>query len=246
MRRVQAKVLKLYELGYSEAQVQRASQAVVAFSDYLRGLVAVRRVEPQADLISALLRVEEQGQVLTEAELIANCIFLLNAGHEATVNATSLGLWSLFRNPAQKELLVAEARANPSTDSPLFKTAVEELLRFEMPLPMFERWVLDDFEYKGQFLRRGTQVALLYISGNRDPRRFAHVDVLDLTRPDNQHLTFGLGIHYCLGAPLARLELQVTFHELLRRFPNLHPLNDHVEFNPGFVIRGLKTLPVAF
>jgi unspecific monooxygenase len=118
------------------------------------------------------------------------------------------------------------------------------MLRFETPLPMFERWVLEDCDYRGIHLARGSEVALLYISGNRDPRRFDRPDDMDVTRPDNLHLTFGLGTHYCLGAPLARLELQVLFRALARRVATLHSLGE-AEFNKGFVIRGLRTLPVA-
>jgi cytochrome P450 len=237
-------IVKLYELGYTEEQVRRASKAVVEFSDCIRRLAEERRVQPGDDLISALIKVEERGDVLTEDELIANCILLLNAGHEASVNGMCLGLLSLFRNPSQLQMLVQEAASCPTLDSPLFKSAVEELLRYETPLPMFERWVLEDFEYKGYALKRGMEVGLLYISGNRDPRRFERPDELDVTREDNPHLTFGLGIHYCLGAPLARLELQVAFQTLLRRFPKLRLLPDRAEFNSGFVIRGLKSLPV--
>jgi unspecific monooxygenase len=123
---------------------------------------------------------------------------------------------------------------------------VEELLRFDTPLPMFERWVLDDVEIAGYRLRRGMEVALLYASGNRDPRRFPDPDRLDLTRRDNPHLTFGLGIHYCIGAPLARVELQTSFATLLRRLPHIRIAREPVEFTGGFVIRGHRTMPVEF
>lgn len=237
-----AAIVKMYELGYTEAQVAAAEQATVEFTACLRALVAERRARPQDDLISALVEVEEQGQMLTEDELIANCILILNAGHEATVNGISLGLLALFRNPDQCERLVREA-ATP--DAPIFKTAVDEMLRYESPLPMFERWVMEDVEYQGVQLKRGTEVGLFYASGNRDALRFERPDVMDVGRTDNQHLTFGLGTHYCLGAPLARLEMQIAFQTLLRRFPTLRPATGAAEFNKGFVIRGLKSLPVA-
>ncbi len=239
-----AAIVKLYELGYTEEQVHAASQAVIEFSDLIRGLAEDRRAHPRNDLMTALVQVEDQGDKLTEDEMIANCILLLNAGHEATVNGTTAGMLALFRNPDQFETLVREAAS--TKNSPLFKTAIEELLRHDTPLPMFERWVLADFEYKGHPIKRGSEVGLLYASGNRDPRRFERADELILTRKDNPHLTFGLGTHYCLGAPLARLEMQIAFETLLRRFPKIRLATERVEYNAGFVIRGLKSLPVAF
>ncbi|WP_027881156.1 cytochrome P450 [Meiothermus rufus] len=238
-----AKIVKLYELGYTDAQAREANQAVVEFSAYIRALADERRKNPRDDLISALVEVEEQGDRLTPDELVANCILLLNAGHEATVNGTTAGFLALERNPGEKERAL-EAAAKNHTE--FFKLAVEELLRYDTPLPMFERWVLEDFEFGGIPLKRGQEVALMYASGNRDPRQFAHPDRLDLTRRENPHLTFGLGIHYCLGAPLARLELQVSFQTLLKRLPSIHLATDQVEYAGGFVIRGHKAMPVAW
>ncbi len=238
-----AKIVKLYELGYTEAQAREANQAVVEFSAYIRALADERRKNPRDDLISALVEVEEQGDRLTPDELVANCILLLNAGHEATVNGTTAGFLALERNPSEKErALEAAAKNHPE----FFKLAVEELLRYDTPLPMFERWVLEDFEFGGIPLKRGQEVALMYASGNRDPRQFPHPNRLDLTRRENPHLTFGLGIHYCLGAPLARLELQVSFQTLLKRLPRIHLATDRVEYAGGFVIRGHKAMPVAW
>lgn len=237
-----AKIVKLYELGYTDEQAREANQAVVEFSRYIQALAEDRRKHPRDDLISALVQAEEAGDKLTEDELVANCILLLNAGHEATVNATTAGMLALQRHPEQKKLAVEAAKAGHGE---FFKRAVEELLRYDTPLPMFERWVLHDLEWKGIPLRRGQEVALLYASGNRDPRKFSHPDTLDLTRADNPHLTFGLGIHYCIGAPLARLELQTSFQTLLRRLPNLAVV-EPVEYTGGFVIRGHKAMPVEF
>jgi unspecific monooxygenase len=240
-----AAIVKMYEVNTSDAQAQAAEQAVTDFSNLLRVLADERRRQPQDDLITALVQAEEQGDRLTEAELIANCIFLLNAGHEASVNGLTGGMLALFRNPDQLHLLKAAAQQD---NAPLFRTAVEELLRYDTPLPLFERWVLQDFTYNGVELKRGTEVALLYASGNRDPRRFPLADHLDVTRSDNPHLTFGLGTHYCLGAPLARLELQVALETLLRRLPTLQLAipDQHVQYNGGFVIRGLSALPVLW
>jgi len=136
--------------------------------------------------------------------------------------------------------------AAQQNDLEFFKTATEELLRYDTPLPMFERWVLQDFDFSGVHLQRGMEVGLLYASGNRDPRRFADPDRLDLTRKDNPHLTFGLGIHYCIGAPLARIELQTSFATLLRRLPDIRVAREPVEYTGGFVIRGHEAMPVEF
>jgi unspecific monooxygenase len=238
-----ARIVRLYELGYTDEQARDANQAVVEFSGYIKKLADERRGKPCDDLISALVEVEEQGEKLTPDELVANCILLLNAGHEATVNGTTAGFLALARNPEQMEQ-AREAAARNRPD--FFKLGVEEMLRYDTPLPMFERWVLDDFDFKGIPLRRGQEVALMYASGNRDPGKFSNPDQLNLTRAENPHLTFGLGIHYCIGAPLARLELQISFQTLLKRLPNIQLATDRVEYSGGFVIRGHKAMPVAW
>lgn len=243
LRRWSASIVKLYELGYTEEQARAANQAVVEFSDYVKDLADQRRKRPSQDLITALVEVEEQGEKLTSDELVANCILLLNAGHEATVNGTTAGFLALSKNPDQMELA---REAAVRGDVEFFKTAVEELLRYDTPLPMFERWVLEDLELSGIPLKKGQEVALMYASGNRDPRKFPDPDRLNLTRKENQHLTFGLGIHYCIGAPLARLELQTSFQTLLKRLPEVHLATDTVEYTEGFVIRGHKAMPVEF
>jgi unspecific monooxygenase len=242
-----AAIVKMYELGPSDEHIAAAEVAAREFSDYVRALARERKRVPGDDLISAMVQAEENGDTLSEDELVANCILLLNAGHEATVNGITAGMLALQRNPTQKQLLIEEARRNPSTatqTSPLFRTAIEELLRYDTPLPMFERYVLEDFDYKGHSFKRGMELSLIYASGNRDPRKFANADVLDVTRTDNPHLTFGLGIHYCIGAPLARLEMQVAFHALLWRFPKIQVTIDQPDYS-GFVLRGIKHLPVT-
>ncbi len=240
-----AAIVKLYEVNYSDEQAAAAEQAVTDFSALLHELVAERRAQPQDDLITALVQAEEAGDRLTEAELIANCIFLLNAGHEASVNGLTGGMLALFRQPAQ---LIRLQHAAAQGETAIFKTAVEELLRYETPLPLFARWVLQDFTYQGVELKQGMEVALLYGAGNRDEARFVNADQLDVTRADNPHLTFGLGTHYCLGAPLARLELQVALATLLRRLPGLRLAiaDAAVNYQRGFVIRGVAGLPVAW
>jgi cytochrome P450 len=226
----------MYELNPTEETARRAVEASVEFSAYLRGLIAERRENLGDDLISALIAAHDEEDRLTEQEMISTCVLLLNAGHEATVNTTANGWLTLFRHPAQ----LAGLRADPAA---LLSLAVEELLRFDTPLQMFERWALDDIEVGGTVLPRGSEVALLFGSAHRDPARFDRPEVLDLGRTENPHLAFGAGIHYCLGAPLARLELVASFGVLLRRAPGLR-LAAEPEWRPGYVIRGLRELLV--
>ncbi|WP_411076316.1 cytochrome P450 [Streptomyces sp. cmx-4-7] len=222
-----AAICGMFELNPSEETAGRAVEASLEFSAYLRDLIARRRRTPGEDLITALLGVPE----LTEQEMISTCVLLLNAGHEATVNTTVNG-WRI--------LLQEDVR--PCLEN--LSTAVEEILRHDTPLQMFERWVLDDIELDGLTVPRGSEVALLLGSANRDPSRFGPTaDTLDLTRPDNPHVTFGAGIHYCLGAPLARLELTTLFDELLRRAPGMRLVSEPVR-KPGYVIRGFEELVV--
>ncbi len=168
--------------------------------------------------------------------MIGTCVLLLNAGHEATVNVTGNGWWTLFRHPDQ----LAALRADPA----LLPTAVEELMRYDTPLQMFERWVLEDIEVHGVPIPRGDEVALLFGSANHDPAVFADPERLDLSRVENPHMSFGAGIHFCLGAPLARLELETSFGTMLRRVPNLE-LQAEPEWKAGYIIRGSKELKVT-
>ncbi|WP_370413591.1 cytochrome P450 [Streptomyces fradiae] len=230
-----ADICGMFELNPSEETARRAVRASLEFSDYLRELLARRRKAPGDDLISGLLAVPE----LTEQEMISTCVLLLNAGHEATVNTTVNGWWTLLSRGVRPDV-----GPGPEPDPEKLSTAVEELLRYDTPLQMFERWVLDDIDLGGVVIPRGSEVALLFGSANRDPARFGPTaDTLDLTRADNPHITFGAGIHYCLGAPLARLELTAVFAELLKQAPELR-LAAEPEWKPGYVIRGFKELLV--
>ncbi len=238
-----AAIVKLYELGYTEAQMRAANSATAEFSTYIKALADERRLEPRDDLITALVQVEEMGERLSNDELVANCILFLNAGHEATVNGTTAALLTMQRLPAIKAQL-GRAASSQSNNAAIFKTAVEEFLRFDTPLPMFERWVLEDFEFRGVRLKQGMELGFFYASGNRDPHKFTDADSFDATRDPNPHLTFGLGTHYCIGAPLARLEMSVALHAFLKRHPNFQVLDQPLDYT-GFVIRGLKRLEIA-
>jgi cytochrome P450 len=230
-----AEICRMYELNPTEADGRAASAAAVAFSDYLRRLIAERRTHPTEDLISELVHVVDEGDRLTEDEMIGTCVLILNAGHEATVNVTGNGWWSLFRHPDQLALLRA--------DHALVSRAVEELMRYDTPLQMFERWVLEDSEICGARVPKGQELALLFGSANHDPAVFDGPDELDLTRAPNPHMAFGAGIHFCLGAPLARVELDVSFSTLLRRLPRMEPVAEPA-WKQNYIIRGLKELRV--
>ncbi|MGW3110611.1 cytochrome P450 [Streptomyces sp. NPDC001091] len=231
-----ADICGMYELNPPPEVAARAVRASVEFSEYLRGLIAARRAEPADDLISALIAAHDEGDRLTEQEMISTAVLLLNAGHEATVNATTNGWLALFHHPGQ----LAALRA----DHTLVPTAVEELLRHDTPLQLFERWVLDDIELAGTTIPRGAELALLFGSANHDETVFDDPTSLDLSRGDNPHISFSAGVHYCIGAPLARLELAASMTALLRRAPTL-TLAAEPPRKPGFVMRGLAELKVT-
>jgi cytochrome P450 len=233
-----AHIVRLYEKDYTREDEARAENAATEFSAALNDLADERGRTPRDDLVSALVAVRDHGNRLSRDELVATCILLLNAGHEATVNGAGNGLLALLRHPEQ----LARLRSEPT----LIGTAIEELLRFDAPLQLFHRFVLEDFEHAGVKFARGDMVGLLYGSANRDPQGFERADELDLARKPNSHLAFGAGTHFCLGAPLARLELDVLFTTLLRRLPNIRLYGGKPEFRRGLVFRGLKQLRVCW
>lgn len=217
----------------------RAAKVTVQISDYLRKLVAERRKQPREDLISALVAAEEAGDKLTEAEMISNIILLLIAGHETTVNLISNGTLALLHNPDQFEKL--------KNDPTLVKNAVEEMLRYDSPVQLTSRIAMQDIEFNGQHIKRAQQVATLLGAANRDALMFADPDTLDITRSNaGQHIGFGNGIHYCLGAPLARMEAEIAFSTMLRRLPSLSLTDEAPTYRETYVLRGLKHLPIAF
>ncbi|GAA0924593.1 cytochrome P450 [Streptomyces thermoalcalitolerans] len=231
-----ADICGMYELNPSEEAAAKAVRASVEFSAYLRELIAQRRKNPGDDLISGLIAAHDQDDRLTEQEMISTAVLLLNAGHEATVNATVNGWWALFRNPGRLDALRA--------DHSLVPTAIEELMRYETPHQLFERWVLDEIEIGGTTIPRGAEVALLFGSANRDPAVFTDPERLDLARRDNPHISFGAGIHYCIGAPLARVELEASMRALLEQAPTLD-LAEEPRRKPTFVMPGLEGLSVV-
>jgi cytochrome P450 len=221
-----------------QAIYDKASAAAAVFTEYLADLAEQRRRQPQNDLLSALVAVEDQGEHLTANELYATSSLLFVAGHETTINLIGNGTLALLRHPEQLALL--------QENSGLMKTAVEELLRYDSPVQMTSRMALEEIEYKGYTFKRGTQVAFLLGAANHDPERFENPGQLDIRRQKNQHLSFGGGIHYCLGAPLARLEGEIALTTLLRRMPNLQLATETPEYTDNYLLRGLKSLPLTF
>ncbi len=206
---------------------------------FFKGLIQLRRKNPGDDLVTALIKAEQDGDRLNEDEMIAMIFLLLLAGHETTVNLIGNGTLALLENPDQLQKL----QQHPE----LMDSAVEELLRFtnpvEQPAP---RYVLEDVELSGQKIAKGSRVLVGIASANRDETAFSNADKLDIERTPNKHLAFGLGIHYCLGAPLARMEGKIALQKLLARYPNmkLAVTSDQVQWRTSMAVRGLKTLPV--
>jgi cytochrome P450 len=218
--------------------ITRGQEAGDALREYFRSLIAVRRKSPKPDLLSALIAAEEQGDKLSEPELVATCVLLLIAGHETTVNLIGNGLLALLQHPDQMRALAG--------DPALIQTGVEELLRYDGPVQRTSRMTLADVEIGGKQIPKGSVVVAAIAAANRDPAHFPDPERLDITRRDNRHIAFGFGIHFCLGAPLARIEGQVAIGTLLRRMPALKLVSDTPEWRESSVLRGLKTLPVTF
>ncbi|MEM7033395.1 MAG: cytochrome P450 [Chloroflexota bacterium] len=233
---IMIKGLDLAEI--SEQLDAKLTHAVDAFVNYFQALIDARRHEPKNDLLTALVQAEESGDKLTEHELHTTLRLLLIAGHETTVNLIGNGMLALLKNPEQLRLL----QANPD----LAATAVEELLRYDSPVQLVGRNVLEPFEYKGHHFQKGQGIHCLLGGANRDPAQFTDPETLDISRKKNLHLAFSHGIHYCLGAPLARLEAQVAVNTLLKRMPNVRLAADTLTYRDNLVIRGLESLPVAF
>ena len=217
--------------------VDRGRTGRHAIGDYFRSLIPERKKRPRGDLLSLLIEAEEQGDKLSEGELLATCVLLYIAGHETTVKIGN-GLLALLRHPKELERL----RDAPS----LIQSAVEELLRYDGPVQRTARITNADVELAEHKIPKGSMVVPVIGAANRDPAHFPDPDRLDVSRPDNRHIAFGFGIHFCLGAPLARLEGQITLGTLLHRLPRLALSTERPEWRESQVLRGLKALPVSF
>ncbi len=221
-----------------DAGLDQAAVAVAELKSYLGGIIEERRRKPQQDLISGLVTAHEADDRLTEDELYSTVALLLAAGHETTTNLIGNGLLALLRNPDQLDQL----RAEPE----LIRPGIEELLRYDSPVQVTSRIPSEDLEICGKTIPKGQEINTSIGAANRDPEVFAEPDRLDLTRGDQRHLSFGLGVHFCLGAALARLEGRIAIQSVVRRMRRLKLDTDKPEWRPGIVLRGLRALPVRF
>ena len=232
-------ILAFQGLGVVTAEVLEHSQRhLLAMRAFLQDLLAERRRQPQDDLLSHLVAAEMEGDRLSEAELLTTAVTLLTAGHETTTNLIANGLHTLLRHPAQLDHL----RADPA----LLPTTIEEVLRYESPLQRNPRRVAVDLEYGGATLRRGDYVLQMLGAANRDPAMFAEPERFVLTRQPNRHLAFAFGPHFCVGAPLARLEASVAIGTVLQRWPGLRLASEAIDWQCHGLLRGPLALPMTF
>jgi len=229
-------IVHMYEQGVDQATRDEAVAAAEDFADYVRGVIAERRAHPGDDLVSDLLEERDGAARLSDDELVASVVLLLNAGHEASVNTFGNGVHALLTHPDQQERVTSGAVP--------MATALEELIRYDAPLQLFERTATADVEVADVVVKRGQKVACLMGSANRDELTFADAETLDVGRDPNPHVGFGMGVHFCLGAPLARLELEITFRRLLERWPGLE-LAAPAPRRPTWVLRGFEAMEVT-
>jgi cytochrome P450 len=230
-------IVKMYEVAPSEQEKLEAQTASNEFAAYVENLMLQRQSNPGQDLISELAAVEQDGEKLNAHELIATCVLLLNAGHEASVNGFGNGMVATLKNPEQLGLL----KANPRE---LAQSAVDEFLRFDSPLHLFERTATQDTEIGGVEIKAGQKIAALLGSANHDEEMFENPTELDLSRSPNPHIGFGAGIHFCIGAPLARLEMSTALPMLIEAFPNIELAKEPI-LRPTFVLRGYEEVLVS-
>ena len=230
-------IVKMYEVNPSLQYQNDAKKAGREFAEYVRGLAEQRKKTPGQDLISELATVEENGEKLNMQELVATCVLLLNAGHEASVNAFGNGMVAVLERPEQAQLLREKPRE-------LTDTALEEFMRFDAPLHLFERTATADTQIGGVEIKQGQKIAALIGSANRDETVFNSAETMDVTRDPNPHIGFGAGIHFCLGAPLARLEMSVSLPALWEKYPGMQLSTKPVR-RPTFVLRGYESVLIS-
>jgi cytochrome P450 len=230
-------IVKMYEVNPSAQYQTEAKLAASEFAQYVRDLAESRKKNPGQDLISDLASVEENGEKLNMHELVATCVLLLNAGHEASVNAFGNGMVAALQRPDQVKLL-------RETPREIANTALEEFMRFDAPLHLFERTATADTEIGGVQIQEGQKIAALIGSANRDESVFSAPETMDLSRDPNPHIGFGAGIHFCLGAPLARLEMSVSLPALWEKYPTMQLASEPVR-RPTFVLRGYERVAIS-
>jgi cytochrome P450 len=222
----------------SETALRRATTAREELADYFKDIVRQRRKNPGSDLISALTQAEEEGGKLSEDELYSTVVLLLVAGNETTTNLIGNGMLALLRHPEEMRKVWDSPSRVPA--------AVEEMLRFDSPVQLTTRMAKTDLEIQGTRIQKGEWLYLVVGAANRDPAQFPDPDRFDVARAENKHLAFGAGAHFCLGAPLARLEAQIAVRALREHFPKLRTDEGTIEYRNNFNLRGLKSLPVTF
>ena len=230
-------IVKMYEFDVTPDEEAHAEKASREFADMITDMVEHRKAKPTSDLVSELAQVEDSGEKLTLRELIATCVLLLNAGHEASVNAFGNGFVAALNDGEASALLRTQPRS-------IAETAVEEFLRFDAPLQLFERTAMSDTEINGVVIKSGEKIAALLGSANRDEKVFYNPDTFNVSRTPNSHIAFGGGIHFCLGAPLARLEMNRSLPALFERFPSIS-IREIPEQRETFVLRGYKKILVS-
>ncbi|MBW4632298.1 MAG: cytochrome P450 [Iphinoe sp. HA4291-MV1] len=214
------------------------NKVALEFTDYFKSLIAQRQKSPQQDLLSALITVKEEDNKLSEEEIISVCMLLFFAGEETTVNLISNGMLALLRHPQQMQQL--------KTQPTLIQSAVEEMLRYDSPIQIITRVATEDVDIDGITIRFGEKVLVILGAANRDPAQFPDPDRFDITRTNNSHLAFVDGIHYCLGAVLARIEAEIAINTLVQQLPDLKLSQDKLEWRNKVGSRRLKALPVIF
>ena len=231
------RMVAMYRFGLTRAVEESAAEASREFAEFMRGYSRARRADLRDDLISQLLAAESEGGKLSEDELVATCILLLNAGHEATVHGLGNGAKTMLELSVDPRGAFASDKARAAT--------IEELLRLDAPLHLFARYALEDVEFGGVSLGKGEKIGLLLGAANRDPARFLQPDAFDAGRDPNPHVAFGAGVHFCVGAPLARLEMATALPILFARLPSLR-LAETPQYRDAYHFHGLEALKVAW
>jgi cytochrome P450 len=224
--------------GARAENARRASESMVDIEEYFRGIVADHRATPRNDLVSHMIAAQDAGDQLTDDELISNCVTLLLAGHESTKYTITNGVLTLLRHPEQLNAL--------KQDSSLLPTAIEEILRYESPIQRGWRLVAEDIDVHGRTIRKGQLVYYMFGAANRDPEQFPEPDNFDIGRQSNRHVAFGFGIHFCIGAPLARIEAPIAIETILRRLDDLELKESSVQWGDSVHVRGPKKLEIGF
>jgi len=231
------KMVAMYQFGRSREAEELAVKATQEFVSYLKAYIAERRKKPADDLMSHLITAETEGMKLTEDELVSTCILVLNAGHEATVHSLGNGVKAILEEGIDARAALSDVAGG--------ERLVEEVLRFDAPLHLFTRYVLEDLEWNGLPLKKGDEIGLMLGAANRDPARFADPDRLDPTRDPNPQQSFGGGIHFCVGAPLARLEMRVALKVLFERLPRLKLAQKPI-YRDVYHFHGLERLDLTY